>query len=62
MSKVEKEKWLQVRMSEDEKIQLDELASAYRLDMSTFIREAIRYFDAKRPPLEVVPDTAKQAH
>ncbi len=51
----ERKKWLQVRVSEDERELITELAGEYGMDDSTFIRSMIAFVDQKRPPLVIVP-------
>lgn len=51
----EKTKFLQVRMSEDEREMVDELAGEYGMDASNFIRAMISFVDQHRPVLRIVP-------
>ena len=51
----ERNKWLQVRVSEEERQIIDELAADYGMDASTFIRSMIVYVDEVRPRLMIVP-------
>lgn len=53
--KVERNKWLQVRMSQEELDTIRELAKAYDQDVSDFIRNMIRWMDDKRPELRIAP-------
>ena len=51
----QRNKWLQVRMSQDELDTLRELSRAYDQDVSDFIRNMIRWMDDKRPELRIAP-------
>ena len=51
----ERNKWLQVRVSEEERDVVNELADDYGMDMSTFIRSMVSYIDEHRPTLMIVP-------
>ena len=55
MSNDEKDRptWLQVRMSEDEKVLLAALSDEYGLSISAFVRMMIAHFDEKRPTVSV---------
>jgi len=55
MTPSEKTKFLQVRMSEDERETVDNLAAEYGMDASNFIRAMISYVDQHRPTLRIVP-------
>ena len=50
----EKDKFLQVRMTEEELDLLKRVASDYGLAVSAFVRSAAVYFDQKRPDLVIV--------
>lgn len=52
---VERNKWLQVRVSEEEREIIDDLAADYGMDASTFIRSMVAYVDEVRPRLMIVP-------
>ena len=51
----EKTKFLQVRMSEDERETVDVLADEYGMNASNFIRAMVAYVDQHRPTLKIVP-------
>ena len=51
----ERNKYLQIRMTETERNDLDSLARDYGLDTSSFVRAIVDYFDHKRPVLEIMP-------
>jgi hypothetical protein len=51
----ERNKWLQIRVSEDELATVKELAEAYDQDVSDFVRNMIRWIDDKRPELRIAP-------
>lgn len=51
----EKERWLQVRVSEEEKETIREVAEMYELDASQLARILLGYFRVVRPPLNVGP-------
>ena len=50
-----REKWLQVRLDDDEHRKATRLAEDYDMDMSSFIRAALIYFDEHRPVLMFPP-------
>jgi len=52
----DKPTWLQVRMTTEEKERLEAVADAYGMNVSTFVRSVITYFDEKRPSLVIVPE------
>ena len=49
----ERNKWLQVRMSQDERSILDEIARSYDMDTSSFVRFILRFFAEHRPALVI---------
>ena len=51
MSMEQKTTLLQVRMSEEQKEDLKELAAVYRLDVSELIRQLVEYAKVERPNL-----------
>lgn len=51
----DKPKFLQVRMSEDERVAVDDLAAEYGMDASNFIRAMVAYVDQYRPTLRIAP-------
>lgn len=51
----DRNKWLQIRVSEDELVKVKELADAYDQDVSDFVRNMIRWIDDKRPELRIAP-------
>ncbi len=55
MNPAEKTKFLQVRMSEEERETVDALAAEYGMDASNFIRAMISFVDQQRPVLRIVP-------
>ena len=54
MNPAEKTKFLQVRMSEEERETVDALAKEYGMDASNFIRAMISFVDQQRPVLRIV--------
>ena len=50
----EKDKFLQVRMTVGELDLVKRVAGDYGLDVSTFVRGAVEYFDQKRPDIIVI--------
>lgn len=59
LERPERQKWLQVRMSDEELEALRALADAYGQDMSDFVRSTVRWMDKQRPVLKIAPkDTA----
>lgn len=48
----ERNKFLQVRMSEDERKLVENLADDYGLDDSTFVRSVMQYIDKVKPTIE----------
>lgn len=55
MEKSERQKWLQVRMSDEELETLRALADAYGQDMSDFVRSMVRWMDEQRPVMRITP-------
>ena len=53
MNAEERGTWLQVRMSDEEKSLLTELASEYGLSVSAFVRMMVAHFDEKRPTVSL---------
>lgn len=52
---MERNKWLQIRVSEEEREIVSELAFRYGMDVSTFIRSMVAYIDEHEPNLVIVP-------
>jgi hypothetical protein len=50
-----KDRFLQIRMSEEEKEMATRLGAIYGRDMSTLIRDMLYFFDAMRPALVIDP-------
>lgn len=42
-------KWLQVRMSPEERERLDRVAAAHGMDSSSFVRAVVTYFETHEP-------------
>jgi predicted DNA binding CopG/RHH family protein len=53
-------KWLQIRVSKDELENVKRLADVYGLDVSDFIRYAIRWIDDERPEMSIAPRKAAE--
>lgn len=53
--------WLQVRMTQDEKERLELVASSYGMNVSTFVRSVVAYFDERRPNLVITPEGKEAA-
>lgn len=53
MADEEKGTWLQVRMSNEEKLQLAELAENYGVTLSQMVRMMIAHFEEKRPVISL---------
>lgn len=49
----ERDTWLQVRMSNEEKLMLAALAAAYDVTLSQMVRMMIAHFDEKRPTISL---------
>lgn len=45
--------WLQVRMSNEEKLQLAALAEAYNVTLSQMVRMMVNYFDERKPTISL---------
>jgi antitoxin component of RelBE/YafQ-DinJ toxin-antitoxin module len=52
----ERDKFLQVRVTEEERAEVAELAGLYGLDTSTFVRALIKYATATTPTLRIEPE------
>ena len=48
----ERRKFLQVRMTEDERKLVEDLANEYGLDDSTFVRSVMHYIEKQKPTIE----------
>ena len=57
---LEKDSWLQVRMSKTERDDLHMLAREYGMTTSAFIRAVSKYFDKNRPVIELTYDAPKK--
>lgn len=57
----DKPTWLQVRMTPEEKERLEVVAGVYGMNVSTFVRAVITYFDEKRPNLVITPEGKEHA-
>lgn len=53
MAEEEKGTWLQVRMSNDEKLALAALAEEYGVSLSQMVRMMIAHFEEKRPVINL---------
>lgn len=57
----DKRTYLQVRMTENEKERVIALAADYGMDMSTFVRAMLIYFEQQRPNLVIMPQGKEAA-